>query len=377
MSLPAPPTVNGEVAAGFEPVRDAFVNSFAEGREVGAAVSVYHLGRCVVDLWGGLADPTTGLPWARETKQVVFSVTKAAVSVCAHLLVERGELDLDAPVSTYWPEFAAAGKARLPVRWLLTHQAGLVALDEPLPRADALRWEPMVRALAAQRPNWEPGTAHGIHIRTYGWLVGEVIRRLTGRTPGVFFADEVAGPLGLEFFIGLPAGELPHTGQIIEADEPTGTRPYSLPERARRVTTPDLDFNDPAVLTAEIPASNGVCTARSLARLFAALVDEVDGRRVLRPETLAAARIQQVAGMDRVMSRTTRFSTGFMLYPAAGAASHTFGYTGRGGSMGFGNVDSGVAFGYVTNYVVPSVGATRRATDLAKVVRACVAARTS
>ena len=373
MALRGMSDVDGEVAPGFEPVLEAFADSFRQRREVGAALAVYHRGRKVIDVWGGLADPVSGRPWVRETRQVVFSVTKAAVSVCAHLLAQRGELDLDAPVSAYWPEFAAAGKARLPVRWLLTHQAGLVALDEPLPQTEALKWHPMVDALAAQRPNWDPGTAHGIHIRTYGWLVGEVIRRITGRMPGRFFAEEVAGPLGLDFFIGLPAGQLPHTGRVVEAGGPDDVVPGSLPDRARRVTVPDLDFNDPSVLLAEVPASNGVCTARGLARCFAALVGEVDGPRLLLPETVDAARVQQVAGEDKVMLRTTRFSTGFMLYPATGTANHTFGYTGRGGSMGFANADSGVGFGYVTSYVVPAVGATRRATDLATVVRACVA----
>jgi len=149
---------------------------------VGAALCVYRHGRKVVDLWGGQADSGTGRAWARDTLQLVYSATKAATATCAHLLAQRGELDLDKPAAHYWPEFAAEGKADIPVRWLLSHRAGLPAIDHPLPLADLLAWDPMVAALAAQRPLWEPGTAHGYHGRTFGWLVGEVIRRVCGRS---------------------------------------------------------------------------------------------------------------------------------------------------------------------------------------------------
>ncbi|MEU6179562.1 serine hydrolase domain-containing protein [Streptomyces coeruleorubidus] len=199
-------TIHGEVTAGFEPVREAFAANFARHGDIGAAVCVYRDGRPVVDLWGGISDSDTGRLWSRDTLQLVYSATKGATATAAHLLVQRGLLDLDAPVAEYWPEFAANGKADLPVRWLLTHQAGLAALDRPVPLPEALAWEPMVAALAAQRPLWAPGTAHGYHGRTWGWLVGEVIRRVSGRTPGRFFAEEIAAPLGLDFFIGLPRG---------------------------------------------------------------------------------------------------------------------------------------------------------------------------
>jgi CubicO group peptidase (beta-lactamase class C family) len=153
--------IHGFVEPGFEAVREAFAANFADGAEVGAAVGAYRDGRCVVDLWGGTADPQTSRPWDRDTAQIIYSTTKAATSACLLLLVQRGEVELDAPVADYWPEFAAAGKERLPVRFLLTHQAGLPALDRPVARADALAWDPMVEALAAQRQFWEPGTAHG------------------------------------------------------------------------------------------------------------------------------------------------------------------------------------------------------------------------
>ncbi|MEV5589826.1 serine hydrolase domain-containing protein [Nonomuraea pusilla] len=209
------PATRGETAPGFEAVRETFEAQLPGEREAGAAVAVYLHGRKVVDLWGGVADPATGRPWERDTLQVVFSTTKGVTAACAHLLAERGELDLDAPVAAYWPEFAANGKDRLPVRWLLTHQAGLPAIDRPVTPAQALAWEPMVTALAAQRPLWEPGTGHGYHAHTYGWLVGEVVRRVSGRSLGTYLAEEIAAPLGLDLWIGLPAAELPRVSRLV------------------------------------------------------------------------------------------------------------------------------------------------------------------
>ncbi|MGW0824204.1 serine hydrolase domain-containing protein [Streptomyces sp. NPDC002845] len=367
--------INGEVAAGFEPVREAFAANFAQHDDIGAAVCVYRHGRSVVDLWGGTADPDTGRPWARDTLQLVYSATKGATATVAHLLAQRGLLDLDAPVAKYWPEFAANGKAEIPVRWLLSHQAGMVALDQPVPLAEALAWQPMVAALAAQRPLWTPGTTHGYHGRTWGWLVGEVIRRVSGRTPGRFFADEIAGPLGLDFFIGLPAGERARVSRMVyqqpEVDFTTAP-PESIPEelrelvaawrdpnsfsnRAFAVTDPtEIDFNSPEVQAAELPASNGIGTARGLARMYAALTGEVDGVRLLTPEILTSATKEQASGADQVMVVPSRFSSGYMLptdtNPMTGPNS--FGHTGRGGSLGFADPEHGIAFGYVMNHII-------------------------
>jgi CubicO group peptidase (beta-lactamase class C family) len=213
--------IEGDVAPGSERVRDVFGDNFEGHGDVGAAVCVYRHGRKVVDLWGGLADAGTGRPWTRDTLQLVYSATKAATATCAHLLAQRGELDLDKPAADYWPEFAAQGKADIPVRWLLSHRAGLPVIDNPLPLADLLAWDPMAAALAAQRPVWERGTAHGYHGRTFGWLVGELIRRVSGRSVGTFFAEEIAGPAGLDFYIGLPAAERGRASQMV-IDEPPG-----------------------------------------------------------------------------------------------------------------------------------------------------------
>ncbi|MGW5657662.1 serine hydrolase domain-containing protein [Streptomyces humi] len=387
--------IHGEVAVGFEGVREAFAANFEQRGDVGAALCVYRDGRPVVDLWGGIADPDTGRPWERDTLQLVYSATKGATATAAHLLAQRGELDLDAPVAAYWPEFAANGKSGVPVRWLLSHRAGLVALDRPVPLADALGWDAMVAALAAQRPQWEPGTAHGYHGRTYGWLVGEVIRRVSGRTPGRFFAEEVAGPLGLDFFVGLPAAERARVSRMVypkpEFDlstvpldaVPAEAREYvaalqdpgSLSNRAFALTDPaEIDFNSAEVQAAEIPASNGIGTARGLARMYAALIGEVDGVRLFSPETLAAATAEQAAGVDKVIMFPVRFASGYMLpvetNPLTGPRA--FGHPGRGGSLGFADPEHGVAFGYVMNSIVEG-GEDTRAASLVEAVRAALA----
>jgi CubicO group peptidase (beta-lactamase class C family) len=373
-------TIEGEVAPGFEPVREAFLANFEHGGDVGAALCVYRDGRPVVDLWGGLADTR---PWQRDTMQLVFSATKAATAVCAHLLAERGELDLDAPVAKYWPEFAAEGKEAITVRQLLSHRAGLPVIDRTLSVADVLAWEPMVEALAAQRPVWPPDTAQGYHGRTFGWLVGEVIRRVSGRSPGRFFAEEIAGPFGIDWFIGLPASERERVGKLVNDPPGTGALPMPLDElppefraiveaaadpeslmnRAFGFTDEEIDFDDPAVHAAEMPSSNGICTARGLAKFYAALIGEVDGARILKPETVAGAVAEQSFEPDKVMVMPIRFSSGFMLpgglNPLAGPES--FGHPGRGGSLGYADPASGTAFGYVVNRIRQDPADTRAA----------------
>ncbi|QFQ99188.1 beta-lactamase family protein [Streptomyces phaeolivaceus] len=388
-------TIYGEVAAGFEPVREAFAANFAQHGDIGAAVCVYQYGRPVVDLWGGVADPETDRSWTRDTLQLVYSATKGATATAAHMLAERGALGLDAPVAKYWPEFAANGKADIPVRWLLSHQAGLITLDQPVPLNEALAWHPMAAALAAQRPQWTPGTAHGYHGRTWGWLVGEVIRRVSGRTPGRFFADEIAAPLGLDFFIGLPADQRDRVSRMVyqrpaidlttvpAESVPEELReqvaawrdPESLSNRAYAVTDPAaIDFDSPEVQAAELPASNGIGTAHALARMYAALIGEVDGVRLLTSETLASAAKEQASGKDQVMLIPSRFSSGYMLptetNPMIGPNS--FGHTGRGGSLGFADPEQGIAFGYAMNNIIGGLD-DLRATSLVDAVRKSLA----
>ena len=216
--------IGGSVEAGFEGVAAAFQQNFVDHGEVGAATSVYVGGHKVVDLWGGVADAATGAPYTEDSLQLVFSTTKGATAACIHLLAQRGDLDIDAPVATYWPEFKAAGKADIPVRWLLCHKAGLPYVDGTMTLEDALAWDPVIRALEAQAPIWEPGTAHGYHATTYGWLLGELVRRVSGKSIGRFFADEFATPLDLDFWIGLPEAEQHRVAPLITMDGARGPR---------------------------------------------------------------------------------------------------------------------------------------------------------
>ncbi|RYJ31089.1 esterase A [Streptomyces sp. L-9-10] len=400
--------VQGTVEAGFEPVRDAFVRNFERLGEQGAAVAVYRDGRKVVDLWAGTrdltgrdltgqepgdrgADGTDGVdaaPWAVDTAQIVRSATKGVAAAVPLLLYQRGQIDLDAPVGTYWPEFKSAGKERVLVRHLLSHRAGVPVLDRPLTPAEAIDGESGARALAAQRPEWEPGTDHGYHAHTYSWLIAELVRRVTGRGVGRWIAEEIARPLGLDFWVGLPAEEAHRVGRIGPVEEPTAVggalrlRPKrsvseayrdaeSLTRRAFGVIEPRPDENDPAYRAAELPASGGISTARALARCYAAMIGPVDGHRLFAPATLTLARTEESAGPDRVLVVATRFGLGFMLHgpaaPLLGPGS--FGHPGRGGSLGFADPESGIALGYVTNGMRKGVTADPRAQALVRAVR--------
>lgn len=362
-------SIHGTTEPRFQAVRDAFAANFRDHAEVGAALCVYHRGRCVVDLWGGIADLSTGTPWAEDTLQYVFSTTKGFTATCAHLLVQRVDLDLDAPVADYWPEFAAAGKQHIPVRWLLSHRAGLPALDAPIPLADALAWHPMTTVLAAQRPLWVPGSTHGYHTETFGWLIGEVIRRITGRTPGTFFAEDIATPLGLDAYIGLPPAHAHRVSRLIEPPAASHTDSPAR-RRASAITTPRIDPNDPHVHAAEIPSSNGITTARALARFYNALIDPTEGYPLLTPATLAAAATVQSDALDQTLGVHTRFGLGYALpsttFPLFGADS--FGHGGRGGSLGAAHPPTRTTVGYVMNHMHTGLTTDHRFTNLATAI---------
>ncbi|WP_328732398.1 beta-lactamase family protein [Streptomyces caniferus] len=383
--------VQGTVEDGFEPVRDAFMANFARRGERGAAVAVYRHGRKVVDLWGGTKNGDAGkhaagaAPWEAGTAQVIRSATKGIAALVPLLLHQRGQLDLDAPVGTYWPEFKAAGKERVLVRHLLSHRAGLPVLDTPLTPAQAIDGVSGPAALAAQAPAWEPGTDHGYHAQTYSWLIGELVARVTGRSLGSWIAEEIAGPLGLDLWIGLPEAEQSRVGRLAPVEPPataaaTGMRvrpkqsvaaayadPDSLTSRAFGAISPAPDENDPAYRAAELPASAGIATARSLARCYAALIGAVDGHpRLFAPATLTLARTEESAGLDRTLLVHTRFGLGFMLHGPASPllAPGSFGHPGRGGALACADPESGLAFGYVTNGMQRNVTADPRAKAL-------------
>ncbi|MFF3740280.1 serine hydrolase domain-containing protein [Streptomyces sp. NPDC002566] len=380
--------VSGAVAEGFEPVREAFARNFTARGDRGAAVAVYRDGRKVVDLWGGVRDVDGEAPWERGTAQIVRSATKGVAAAVLLLLHQRGELDLEAPVGAYWPEYKAAGKERTLVRDLLSHRAGVPVLDRPLTPAEAADPDLGAAAVAAQAPAWEPGADHGYHAQTYSWLTGELVRRVTGRTIGAWIAEEIAGPLGADLWLGLPAGESARVGRVgpVEAPVPAGalrTRPKravsdayadpaSLTRRAFAAITPLPDENDPAYRAAALPASNGIATAEGLARFYASLIGEVEGgTRLFLPETARAARGERAAGPDRVLVVNTRFGLGYMLHGTASPllSPTSFGHPGRGGALGFADPDSGLAFGYVTNGFRKSVTADPRAQALVRAVR--------
>ncbi|WP_432156946.1 serine hydrolase domain-containing protein [Streptomyces sp. bgisy153] len=385
--------VHGTVTGGFEPVREAFVRNFEALGERGAAVTVYRDGHKVVDLWGGARDVDGTVPWESRTAQIVRSATKGVAAAVLLLLHQRGELDLDAPVGAYWPEYKTAGKERTPVRDLLAHRAGVPALDRPLTPAEAADPDLGAAAVAAQAPAWEPGSAHGYHAQTYSWLTGEVVRRVTGRSIGAWIADEIAGPVGADLWLGLPSALAHRVGRVGQVDTPAHagalrTRPKrsvadayadpaSLTRRAFAAITPLPDENDPAYRAAVLPASNGIATADGLARFYAALIGEVDGgRRLFAPETVELARGERSVGADRVLVVNTRFGLGYMLHGAASPllSPASFGHPGRGGALGLADPDSGIAFGYVTNGFRTSVTADPRAQALLRALRTALTA---
>ncbi|MEU2059813.1 serine hydrolase domain-containing protein [Streptomyces sp. NPDC013455] len=380
--------VNGTVAEGFEPVREAFAANFDLRGERGAAVAVYRDGHRVVHLWAGTRDVDGTAPWEPGTAQIVRSATKGVVAAALLLLHQRGELDLGAPVGSYWPEYKAAGKEHTLVRHVLAHRAGVPVLDRPLTPAEAADPDLGAAAVAAQAPVWEPGTDHGYHAQTFSWLTGELVRRVTGRPVGEWIADEIAGPAGADLWLGLPEREHARVGRVgpVDAPENAGgprTRPKravaeayadpdSLTRRAFAAITPLPDENAPAYRAAALPASNGIATADGLARFYASLIGEVDGgTRLFDSVTTRLARTEQSAGPDRVLVVNTRYGLGHMLHgPASPLLSPgSFGHPGRGGALAFADPDSGIAFGYVTNGFRTGVTADPRAQALIRAVR--------
>lgn len=376
----------------FENVRFAFEASFVKTRELGAAIAFTLDGVPVVDLWAGHVDRAKTKPWQKETIVNTYSTTKGMTALCAHQLVERGALDLDTPVAHYWPEFAAQGKEQIPVRWLLSHQAGLPAVRKPLP--DEFLFDPraMAAALAAEKPWWTPGTKHGYHAVTFGFLVGELVYRVSGESIGNWFRHNVAEPLDADFQIGIPEKDDARVTDLLGSILPPklGERTEGGPPPAR-IKGPLADFMrdmaDPSTMVgaafsnprqrrnvvntrawrgAEIPAANGHGSARALARIYGALAcgGEVDGVRILEPASVDRARTEQASGPDAILAAMPiRYGLGFMLCSKTMPLSpspNAFGHAGAGGSLGMADPDARVGFGYVMNQMKPGLmgGAT-------------------
>lgn len=381
----------GHCAPAFDAVRAAFEHNLVHGGELGASLAVEIDGECVVDLWGGWADAEGTTPWQRDTLSVVFSNTKPATALCIHLLAEAGELDLDQPVARYWPAFAAAGKDATTPRMLLDHSAGLPALRERLPDGAAFDWDFMVERLEREAPFWAPGTRVGYHALTYGWLLGELVRRIGGCSLGEFFRRQVAQPLGLDFWIGLPASEESRVATIAPpaaTSVPRNAFERALMEEPQSPTALYMKntggwrpsgFNSRAGHAAELGAAGGITHARSLARLYGTLAcgGLRGGFRLLREDTLAKATAVSSATHDDACLRVpTRFAAGFMRQmdnrarglDSACFGRDAFGHVGAGGSLAFASPSRRLGFGYTMNRMGPGVLLNARADRLVQAV---------
>jgi CubicO group peptidase (beta-lactamase class C family) len=387
-------SVEGTCQPRFAQVREELERNLAERGEIGASVCVTIDGETVVDLWGGIADPASGRSWTEDTIGHVWSATKGATALCAHMLASRKELDLDEPVARYWPEFAKSGKEAVLVRHLLNHQAGLPAVRDPLPAGAFYDWDLMVDALAREEPFWKPGTRNGYHALTFGFLVGEVIRRVSGRTLGAFFRDEIARPLGLDFWLGLPEEHEGRVAPTIPANppgpgdpipsfyvaaltDPTSVQALLLGNSGGYMMVPG-EADSRAAHAAEMGAVGGITNARGLAGMYRplALGGSFNGVSLLSPEQIAIlGPVSSATSVDAVMMVPTRWSLGFTktmdnrhLPPADREGllltEEAFGHVGMGGSIGFADPRARMSFGYTMNRQGSGLGVNERGQSL-------------
>lgn len=363
--------VHGSVEPGFEPVADAFADAFAGRPTMGGALHVTIGGQSVIDLWAGRADERSGRAWSQDTPSVVFSCTKGLMSILIARLVQDGQLDYDAPVTRYWPEFAQAGKAGITVGQALAHQAGLSAPREDLTEDDIVDWDRMVSALAAQEPLWPIGTGYAYHALTHGWLTGELVRRVTGKSAGAYFRELVTDPLGADAWIGLPdaLADRPAHLQVSaplsalwadEASKPAPNWPYkamtlgdALPAD---LVSDDGGFNRQRIRAAEIPGAGGVATAKALATIWSATVVPTQGIRLIDDAVIATATRPRSEGASVLGGDPpySRWGYGFQLDSEARRylGDGSFGHDGAGGQVGFADPARQIGFGFVTNWMM-------------------------
>jgi len=366
--------IGGFTHDGFENVQKAFEENFTNGSDVGASFCATRNGETVVDLWGGFADAARTRPWVKDTIVNVYSTTKTMTALTALLLADRGKLDFDAPVARYWPEFAANGKERIKVSHLMSHSAGLSGWKEKISKSDLYDWEKATSLLAAQAPFWEPGTAPGYHAMTQGYLVGEVIRRIDGRTVGTVFREEIAEPLGADFHIGLPASEDSRVAELIPPPpgDAVGDQP-NMSELVRNMSTnPGIDVAETKTRAwrgAEIPAAGGTGNARSIAEVHAILANGgvAKGKRFMSEAGCRKALELQIEGRDLVMDVPARFGMGFGL--AGGLIPlpnpNCIFWGGYGGSLAIIDMDAKTSFCYAMNRMVGTTTGDLRAFSLA------------
>jgi CubicO group peptidase (beta-lactamase class C family) len=374
--------VAGTYQARFAPVVEAFVRNFHERDEVGASLCLSVDGTTVVDVWGGSADPDAGRAWESDTVSVVHSCTKGATALCAHLLADRGLLDVEAPVAEVWPEFARGAKAAATVRMMLDHSVGVPVFRAPVARGEMYDWDRVVARLEAEEPFWEPGTRNGYHMINFGWTVGELVRRVSGRSLGRFFAEEIAGPAGIDFWIGLPEEIEPRVAPMIpyvrRKGEPLGA--FALAVVQDRTSVPafaianmaGVSMNSRAAHAAEIGGGGGITNARGLAGMYRPL--SLGGGGLVSVETLERMRAVSVAtNCDATLQLATRFALGFMVSMDNRAKAEkdsvvlgdrAFGHVGAGGSIGFADIDHALSFGYSMNRMGPGILLNERGQSL-------------
>ena len=390
-ALPDGRCVQGRVAPGFEAVAAAFQANFRERGEVGASLCIELRGQTVADLWGGTADRKTGRAWEQDTISIVFSCTKGAAALCAHMLAEQGRLPLHAKVADLWPEFAQGGKAQTTVAMALAHTAPVPHLREPIKPGGMADWDYMVARIAAEPAWWEPGSRQGYHGLTYAWTVGQLVRIAAGQPLGAFFAEHVAGPLKLDFHIGLPEGEEARVAPMIASDPAEANldspflkavvgQPGSL-SNLFATNMGGADFNTRAIHAAEIGSANGITNARGLAGLYAPLAN--GGRSLVKPDTVARmGRVTAATFLDATLLQPMRFSLGFMAATDnrdTGGDSlligeRAFGHVGMGGSVGFADPEHGLSFGYTMNRMGPGILLNARGQSLVDAAYRCAGA---
>jgi CubicO group peptidase (beta-lactamase class C family) len=361
-----PTALGGTCSARFDPLRELFAETLEPGEDLGASLALNIDGEMVVDLWGGWADEARTVPWTENTIANVFSTTKAMTGLAALVLVDRGDLDLDANVAKYWPEFAARGKEGIKVRHLLSHTSGVSGWEQPITLEDLYDWDYSTALLAAQAPWWEPGTVSGYHALNFGHLIGEVIRRITGQRLGEFFAAHLAGPLDADFHIGLPPSEFHRVTNVVSSPRAPADPPPFDPTQLDPNSVAFKTWTNPAMGTlhecscterwrrADIGAANGHGNARSLARLQSAVAcgGEVDGVRLLSPQTIARIFDVQSDGVDLVIGKPFKFGIGYGLFPGGRVCA----WGGTGGSTVIIDVDRRITFAYVMNKMAPGAG---------------------
>lgn len=361
--------ISGFCDPAFARLGEVFAENFRTRGEVDAAICLYQDGRKMVDLWGGLADPETGRPWAEDTIVCMMSVGKSMTALCVFMLVERGLVDLDAPVMKYWPEFGQAGKEKITVRTLMSGMAGLLYADHA-PDEAGYDWDVMIRAFELQEPEWEPGTKGAYHSMSCGYLLGEIVHRVDGRMIDKFFREEVAAPLGLDYGFGVADADLHRVAPVIpNPDSVTFVQSQNVATKLGRAwrirPKAPVPYNDPRYRRAVFPSSNGHGNARAIARAYALLANggRLDGVRLVSPELIEIMRTESWRGICQMTDRDFRYGVGFFLnYPLSpfGANPRAFGHPGAGGAIGIADPEARISFSYSPNLMCAGAGVGER-----------------